>query len=107
MIINFSYTAQNKFNEVEFYNTRGQVVRTYPLADLEDYVVENELNSYRIYVGGIGASIGPDAEVENKYMDVSEYLDSFWATATELFYNHMYRSEFESKNLPQQTRTQC
>jgi len=43
MIIDFSYTSQNSQNEIEYYNVRGQIVKTYQLSQLELWVLEQDL----------------------------------------------------------------
>lgn len=104
-MIDFSYTSQSG-EIIEFYDTRGMVVKTYPLSELEEFVICQELNvSYRHdAVGGTGMVCDPNTDFEEvKVHELpSKWLDDQdnFLSATEKFYNSINKSEFKSNNIP-------
>lgn len=107
MIINFQNTAQNSQAQVEFFNSRGQVVKSYPLSVLEGFVIANKLNisSEHEAKGGTGMISDPNTDFIEKavYEDVTDFLDRTWVETTKAFYIDRNPSEFESNNTPHQT----
>ncbi len=81
MIINFNITRENEQGEVEYFNSRGQVVKTYPIQKLN------------IYVSGW-------IDIDS----ISDYIDNNWLSVTQAFYNAMNPASFQSNNKPQQNR---
>jgi len=106
MIIKFSDTAQNSLNEIEYFNVRGQIVKTYQLNQLELWVIEQDLLNT--------GEIEEIAECDNpfskhyKLMDhpiydtLDNYIENNWRSVTEDFYNAMNPTEFKSQNTPNQ-----
>ncbi len=81
MIINFNITRENQQGEVEYFNSRGQVVKTYPIQKLNDFV-----------------SMFQSDEI------IADFLDENWIRTTTNFYNEMNPTSFQSNNKPQQNR---
>ena len=84
MIINFNFTRQNSNGQIEYFNSRGQSVKTYNLSQLNKFVLDTT-----------------DLIDEE---DVSNHLDDFWLSVTQDFYNAMNPNEFKSNNQVQQNR---
>lgn len=106
-MIDFSATAQAA-DTIEYYNLKGEVVKTYQLSELEKFVTDNRLNiSYRHDAeGGTGMVCDPNTdfnEVEVHEL-LSEYIDNNWLEVTEKFYIANNESAFKSANREQQTR---
>ena len=105
-MIDFSATQTDKTETlIEFVNDNGEVVKTYPLSDLEDYVLDNNLNlTYEdvfshqdIRTDHRGNTdyfdVYEDVEV---YQDVTEYIDDNWEELTKQFYISRNPSEFKA-----------
>lgn len=107
MVIDFTSTSE-QHGVVEYYNVRGNSVRTYELSRLEEWVKKNNLNlSYdHDSDGGTGVVSDPDTNFTEKevYQDMTDYLDNNWAKVTEDFYNAMNPNDYKSQNKPQQTK---
>ena len=67
MIINFNFTRQNQHNEVEYFNSRGQIVKTYYLSELNSFVSERT------------SLVTQD--------EISDHIDENWVAVTQSFYN--------------------
>lgn len=84
MIINFNFTRQNSNGEIEFFNSRGQVVKIYPLSDLKAFVSNL---------------------IGTKHDDqINDHLDDLWQSVTQDFYNAMNQTEHIANTTPQQNR---
>jgi len=84
MIINFNFTRQNSNGEIEYFNSRGQSVKTYSLSQLNKFVLDTT-----------------DLIDEE---DVSNHLDDFWLSLTQDFYNAMNPNDHKANTTPQQNR---
>lgn len=108
MIIDFTSTAQNSQNEIEFFNVRGQIIRTYQLSKLELWVLEQDL----LNTGDIEEIAECDSPFSKHYKllnhpiydDLDNYIDNNWQKVTEDFYNDMNPTAFKANNKPQQTK---
>jgi len=108
MLIDFKHTSQNSQNQIEYYNVRGQVVKTYQLSQLELWVIEQDLLNT--------GEIEEIAECDNPfskhyklmdhpiYDDLDNYIENNWDKVTEDFYNAMNPTEYQANNKPQQTK---
>ena len=104
------FKATHELNQViGFVNDKGETVRTYPLTELENFVIERGLNDYykSEHVSGSGMPCDPN-NVEREvtgYVPVNEWLDeqSNFEHACELFYKHKNPHEFKSFNREQET----
>lgn len=83
MIINFNFTRQNSNGEIEYFNSRGQSVKTYYLSQLNKWVQEDNF-------------ISDDA--------LNDYIDEHWLKVTQDFYNAMNQTEHIANTTPQQNR---
>jgi len=103
MKIKFSDTAQNNQDFIEYFNDKGEVVKTYHISELDKYVEKNALSIYSVSANG---KIGIDPNIIEKEMDMGTeaYIDQNWAKVTQDFYNAMNPNEFKSMNQVQQTR---
>jgi len=109
MKIDFSYTAQNSLNEIEYFNVRGQIVRTYQLSQLELWVIEQDL----LNTGEIEEIAECDSPFSKHYAlidhpiydDLDNYIENNWQKVTEDFYNAINPTEFKSENKPNQLNT--
>ena len=81
MIINFNITRENNNGQVEYFNSRGQAVKTYELHELNEWT-QNETFVSDVFL--------------------TEYLDENWVDLTTRFYNAMNPTEFKSQNTPNQ-----
>jgi len=101
--IDFTATAQNSKDLIEYFNDKGEVVKTYHISELDKYVEKNALSIYSVSANG---KIGIDPNIIEKEMDMGTeaYIDQNWLKVTQDFYNAMNPSEFKSENLPQQNR---
>lgn len=104
MRIDFSYTAQNNQAEIEYYSVRGQIVKTYPLSDLEKWVYMHGLNLTSVSANGCITS-DPNIIEREIEIDIDAYIDDNWKSLTEQFYMAMNPQEYQSNNRPQQTKT--
>jgi len=102
MIIDFKATSE-KHGIVEYYNVRGNSVRTYELSRLEEWVIKQGLNLHSESANGC---ISSDPSIIEKEVetDITDYLDLNWRSVTEDFYNAMNPNEYKSQNKPQQTK---
>lgn len=99
-MIDFTSTSWNEQNLIEFYNEKIQVVKTYPMEELEAYVTKKLLNLSYEWVEG---EKGEPKEVE-VYEPVIEYIDNNWDEVTKSFYMAQNPSEYQSANRIQETR---
>lgn len=99
-MIDFTSTSWNEQNLIEFYNEKIQVVKTYPMEELEAYVTKSLLNLTYDHIEGEN---GDPQEVE-VYEPVSEYIDNNWDVVTKSFYMSNNPSEYQSANRIQETR---
>jgi len=84
MIINFNFTRQNQWCQIEYFNSRGLVVKLYQLQDLNKFLLD-----------------------EKSFLDhesLPSYIDLHWLSVTQDFYNAMNPNEFKSNNQVQQNR---
>lgn len=105
------FTATHELNQViGFVNDKGETVRTYPLIELENFVIERGLNDYckSEHVSGTGMPCDPNnvEEEVSGYVPVNEWLDDLdnFLSAAEKFYNFKNPHEFKSFNREQETR---
>jgi len=103
MKIDFSYTAQNQQAEIEYYNVRGQIVKTYPLSELEKWVWMNGLNLTSVSANGCIIS-DPNIIEKEIEEDIDTYIDNNWRSITEAFYNSVNSPKFKSHNSHKQTK---
>lgn len=105
MVIDFSATSE-QHGVVEYYNVRGNSVRTYPLTKLEEWVIEKDLlntgETEEITLSDTPFSKHHKIIDSPIYMDITDYLDLNWRSVTEDFYNAMNPTEFKSQNTPNQ-----
>lgn len=81
-LIDFSATAEQN-GIIEYYNQNGEVVKTYPIEKLDNFVYEHGMNK--------------DEE------SVEKYIDNNWSMVTEVFYNEFNPSGHVAKNTEQET----
>ena len=101
--IDFTATAQNSKDFIEYFNDKGEVVKTYHISELDKYVEKNALSIYSVSANG---KIGIDPNIVEKEMDMGteQYIDQNWLSVTQDFYNSMNQNEFKSNNQVQQNR---
>lgn len=109
-MVDFNYTSGTR-KTVEFRNENGEVLKIYPLADLEAYVNENHLNlSYDWHSEFTGGDIDDPANWINTevevYQPIDDYISDNWYELTEKFYNHKNPTEHKENNTPQKTLRQ-
>lgn len=98
-MIDFKAT-QSTNDKVDFLNERGEVVKSYPITDLDLFVYNNSLNiTYN-------NSTNPNQEDEVIEIGIEKYIDDNWFYVTELFYKDMNKSEFQANGTPQKTHSQ-
>lgn len=106
-MINFSATQQGKGQTtIEFVDQDFEIVKTYQLAELEDYVLGTKLNvnTEMVHVSGSGMPCDPnnvEEEVE-VVTDLAEYMDKHWYSLCEDFYNHLNPSGYKANGHPNQ-----
>lgn len=109
-MIDFSYTSEQN-GIVSFVNDKGETVRTYPLSELDQFVIDKNLNiSYEHdseYIGH-GDSNDPrnwDSIEREVYELPSDWLDDQdnFVSACEMFYKHKNPHEFKPFNREQET----
>lgn len=107
-MINFEHTSELN-GIIEFVNHRGETVRTYSLAELEEFVINKGLHIKFENVDAIGSSWGGNPnyvqqEVETT-MPVSIWLDdqNNFVEACKAFYKSKNPHEFKSFNREQET----
>ena len=104
-MIDFRSTSE-AFGIIEYYNLKGETVKTYPLSDLELYV---ELKEYHIEVDTIITNgkkyWDPECEEEEISIEtpISEYIDDNWEWLTKEFYNFKNPINHLAKNTEQET----
>ena len=108
-MIQFDHTNQTESGQIEFVNQNGDVVKTYPLSELEKYVTDNLLNMTYETVDASGTTDldSPDyyeGHVIEVYEPVNKYIDNNWDEVTKAFYIAKNPYEFKSSNSPQETR---
>ena len=105
MKIDFTATSE-QHGVVEYYNVRGNSVRSYPLSQLEEWVIKNELHITQGYESKGGTGMISDPNTDFKLIDiehdVADVLDNSWIELTAMFYNAMNPTEFKSQNTPNQ-----
>ena len=106
-MIDFKYTEESK-GVISYVNQNGDVVKTYPLFELEQYVEANSLNiMYEVESeGGTGMVCDPNTafnEVE-VIQPISDYIDDNFDQVTKDFYMAKNPSEFKPTNRVQETR---
>lgn len=102
MKIDFTSTAQNNQAEIEYYNVRGQIVKTYNLSDLENFVMVHGMNFTSYSTNGCLSS-DPNIIEEEIELDLDAFIDNNWVLLTTKFYNFRNNEDFSSNNKPQQT----
>lgn len=106
-MIDFNYT-QSSETHVEYVNMNGDVVKTYELSELDNYVNDNELNMTYEHIGQ-----GCDLDCPNTwskeikvYEPINQYIENKWGEVTKSFYIDKNKTEFKSNNHSQQTKNQ-
>jgi len=101
--IDFTATAQNSKDLIEYFNDKGEVVKTYHISELDKYVEKNALSIYSVSANG---KIGIDPNIIEKEMDMGTeaYIDENWLKVTQDFYNAMNQTEHIANTKPQQNR---
>lgn len=88
-MIDFKATSSLN-DEIQFYNEKGHVVKSYPISELEQYVISNQLNVITESVSLNGKSqFDPDV-IEQEIVTVvpvSVFIDDEWFSLCEKFYN--------------------
>lgn len=103
------FTATHEQNGIiGFENDKGETVKSYPLSELEQFVIDKQLNiiSETVHVSGSGIPCDPnntDEEIETE-QSVSDFIDNNWEWVTKAFYIDRNPSEFKSFNNLQETR---
>jgi len=84
MIINFNFTRQNQWGQIEYFNSRGLVVKIYQLQDLNKFLL--------------------DEKSFLDYESLPSYIDEHWTKVTQDFYNAMNPNDHKANTTPQQNR---
>lgn len=109
-MIDFDSTSGTR-TMVDFRNEHGEVVKSYPLSELEAYVTDNHLNlSYDFESEFTGGDIDDPANWVNTevevYTPIDEYISENWFKLCNDFYNHKNPTEHKVNNTPQKTLRQ-
>jgi len=89
-VIDFKATSSTD-TLIEYYNNRGELVKTYQLSELEQYVVSNELNVTTETISLNGKSQFDPEVLEQEILTVvplDVYIDLEWFDLTEKFFNY-------------------
>ena len=104
--IMIDFKATHSDNDlINYCNDIGQVLKTYPMSELEKYVADNHLNLTYDHIGE-----GWDLDDPNTWSEeievlqpVNEYIDENWDEVTEKFFNSVNKSEYKANETNQST----
>ncbi len=84
---------------IEYVDQNGDVMKSYPIAELDKFVYEHGMNV---------TSVNPATPEDGETTEISteQYITDNWIIATTSFWNHMNPSAHVAKQTPQQTQKQ-
>jgi len=95
-MIDFNSTYDNG-DVFHFVNKNDEVVKTYKMSELEQYVLDCELNILQVSLNGKN-QFDPECEDGTEEIDPIDYINENWFSITEAFYMDRNKSEFKSGN---------
>jgi len=95
-MIDFKSTYDNE-NVFHFVNHNNDVVKTYEMSELEQYVIDCELNMLHVSLNGKN-QFDPECDDGTEEIEPIDYINENWFSITEAFYMDRNKSEFKSGN---------
>lgn len=102
-MIDFNATFDLIDGTINFCNYKNEIVKSYTMKELEDYVIENRLNTEIVSVNGCFC-MDPNIIEEEEEIPVMTYIEENWLEVTKDFYLDRNPTENISNNKIQQTK---